>query len=54
MTMTITPPNHNRKEFSVRYWWLTPVILATWNAEIRRIKVQVQPREIVGKTLSPK
>jgi hypothetical protein len=32
--------------------WLTPVIPATQEAEIRRIKVQGQPRQIVGKTLS--
>jgi hypothetical protein len=27
-----------------RCWWLTPVILATWEAEIRRIMVRSQPR----------
>jgi hypothetical protein len=30
--------------------WLTPVILATWEAEIRRITVQGQSRQIVCKT----
>jgi hypothetical protein len=32
----------------------TPVILATQEAEIRRIKVQSQPRETVHETLSQK
>jgi hypothetical protein len=31
-----------------------PVILATQEAEIRRMMVQIQPRQIVGKTLSGK
>jgi hypothetical protein len=30
-----------------------PVILVTQEAEIRRIAVQSQPRQIVSKTLSP-
>jgi predicted AAA+ superfamily ATPase len=34
--------------------WLKPVILATQEAEIRRITVQSQPRQIVHKTLSRK
>jgi hypothetical protein len=35
-----------------RHRWLTPAILATQEAEIRRIKVQSQPRQIVQETLS--
>jgi hypothetical protein len=34
--------------------WLTPVILATQKAEIRRIEVRSQPRKIVCETLSRK
>jgi hypothetical protein len=34
--------------------WLIPVILATWEADIRRITVQGQFWQIVGKIPSPK
>jgi hypothetical protein len=37
-----------------RCQWVRSVILTTWEAEIGRITVQGQPRQIVGKTLSPK
>jgi hypothetical protein len=33
--------------------WLTPDTLATWEAEIGRIEVQGQPRQIVLKTPFP-
>jgi hypothetical protein len=35
-------------------WWLMLIILATQEAEIRRIEVWSQPRKIVHKTLSQK
>jgi hypothetical protein len=36
------------------HWWLTPIILATQEAEISRIVVQSQLRQIVPQTLSRK
>jgi hypothetical protein len=33
-------------------WWLTPVILATQKAEVRRIRVQSHSRQIIFETLS--
>jgi hypothetical protein len=39
-----------QKERHDGHWWLTPVILTTWEAEIRRIAVQSQHRQIVPKT----
>jgi hypothetical protein len=34
--------------------WLTPIILASWEAEIRRITVQSQHGQIASDTLSQK
>jgi hypothetical protein len=34
-----------------RHWWLMPIILATQEAEIRKIMVQSHPRQIVHATL---
>jgi hypothetical protein len=37
---------------SVRAWsqWFTPVILATWESEIRGVVVQGQPEQMVHET----
>jgi hypothetical protein len=37
-----------------RHRWLTPVILPTWEPEIRRIEVRGQLRQIIQETPSPK
>jgi hypothetical protein len=42
----------NTKE--ARRRWLTPVILATQEAEIRKILIEASPRQIVHETLSRK
>jgi hypothetical protein len=39
---------------AARHWWLTPIILATQEAEVRRIMVGSQPGQMVHKTLSEK
>jgi hypothetical protein len=36
------------------HWWLMPLIVATQEAEIRRITVQSLTRQIVHETLSQK
>jgi hypothetical protein len=42
---------HDKNHLPARRQWLTPVILATQEAEIRRIVVQSQPGQIVCETL---
>jgi hypothetical protein len=44
----------NEAKKLVECQWLTPVILATWKAEMGRIVVQGQPRKIICENLSPK
>jgi hypothetical protein len=46
--------NQTKPIASLGGWWLTLIILATQEAEIRRIVVQSQPREIVPEILSQK
>jgi hypothetical protein len=43
-----------KKKKKARHWWLTPVMLANYEVEIRRIMVQVQPEQRVHKISSPK
>jgi hypothetical protein len=37
---------------TARCWWLMLIILATWEAEIRKIILPSQPRQIVHETLA--
>jgi hypothetical protein len=46
--------NKQNLEVQARCWWLTAIILATQEAESRRIAIQSQPWQIVQETLSPK
>jgi hypothetical protein len=39
---------------SAGHWWLTPVIPATWEDEIRKMEVQGQLGQIVQEIPSPK
>jgi hypothetical protein len=41
-----------KRQNTAEHWWLTLVILATGEAEIRRIAVRGEPRQIVPETLS--
>jgi hypothetical protein len=41
------PKVHKRSKFKVKNKWLKPIILPTLEAEIKRIKVQGQPRQKV-------
>jgi hypothetical protein len=46
--------NMIKKRLFVGHQWLTSLILATQEAEIRRIKIRSQPGQIVHETLSLK
>jgi hypothetical protein len=48
---TKSAPNIRRK-LKAACWWFMAIILATWEAGIRTIAVQRQPRKIVHKILS--
>jgi hypothetical protein len=40
--------------YNTGHRWLTPIILVTWEAEIRKTEVRSQPGQIVQETLSQK
>jgi hypothetical protein len=44
----------NRERYWTRHWWLRPIILATQEAEIRKIIVHDQLRQKVWEPLSRK
>jgi hypothetical protein len=45
-------PFNLKRGAEARNWWLMPAILANQEAEIRRIIVRSQPRQIICETLS--
>jgi hypothetical protein len=49
---SVEPAETSTEESIARSLWLTPIILATLEAEIRRTAVRSQPGQIVPKTLS--
>jgi hypothetical protein len=49
-----SPPPQIKKLCLAGHQWLMPIILATQEAEIRRIAIQSQPQQIVCETLSQK
>jgi hypothetical protein len=48
------PSTIEGRKSRARHRWLMPITLATQEAEIRKIRVQSQPRQIIPKTLSQK
>jgi hypothetical protein len=40
------------RPYEARLWWLTPVILATQEADIGRLRFKANPGQIVHETLS--
>jgi hypothetical protein len=51
-----TNKNYKTKKYSKipKWWWLMPIILATWEAQISRTEVGGQTGQTVPKTPSPK
>jgi hypothetical protein len=53
-SLTMSPPWLIQEDFGARRQWLMPVLLATQEAEIRRIAVRSQAGQIVYETLTQK